>query len=185
MATYIWQHGDWPSWRFDAARLATPLARVRHDQGRLIGRMESLGFKLRDEAWLTTLTRDVVKTSQIEGQQLDSEQVRSSIARRLGLDIGALAPVDRHVDGIVEVMLDATRHYDHPLTGERLCAWHAALFPKGTLLGTFRRKPDERKADQGAQPLARWIRRQTHHRQVGQAGQVLPGHGLPRHPGPD
>ncbi|MDD2605964.1 MAG: Fic family protein [Desulfobacteraceae bacterium] len=131
MATYVWQHPDWPSWRYDAARLATPLARVRHDQGRLIGRMESLGFKLRDEAWLTTLTRDVVKTSQIEGQRLDTEQVRSSIARRLGLDISALAPAARHVDGIVDVMLDATRHYDRPLTGERLCAWHAALFPTG------------------------------------------------------
>lgn len=131
MVTYLWQHPGWPSWQYDAARLATPLARVRHDQGRLIGRMESLGFKLRDEAWLTTLTRDVVKTSQIEGQQLDTEQVRSSIARRLGLDIGALAPVDRHVDGIVAVMLDATGHYNRPLTGERLCAWQAALFPTG------------------------------------------------------
>ena len=131
MTLYIWQHPDWPIWRYDVTRLATPLAQVRHDQGRLIGRMESLGFKLRDEAWLATLTRDVVKTSEIEGERLDAEQVRSSIARQLGLDIGALAPADRHVDGIVEVMLDATRHHARPLTAERLCAWHGALFPTG------------------------------------------------------
>lgn len=131
MATYIWQHPDWPNWRYDMTRLATPLALVRHVQGRLQGRMESLGFTLRDEAWLQTLTQDVVKTSEIEGERLDTEQVRSSIARRLGLDIGALAPVDRHVGGIVEVMLDATQHYAEPQTAERLLAWHGALFPTG------------------------------------------------------
>ncbi len=97
----------------------------------VLGRMESLGFTLRDEAWLQTLTQDVVKTSEIEGERLDTEQVRSSIARRLGLDIGALAPVDRHVEGIVEVMLDATQHYAEPQTAERLFAWHGALFPTG------------------------------------------------------
>jgi Fic family protein len=131
MATYIWQHLDWPNLRYDMTRLATPLAMVRHVQGRLLGRMESLGFTLRDEAWLQTLTQDVVKTSEIEGERLDTEQVRSSIARRLGLDIGALAPVDRNVEGIVEVMLDATQHYAEPLTAERLFAWHGALFPTG------------------------------------------------------
>lgn len=131
MTTYIWQHPDWPNWRYDMTRLATPLATVRHVQGRLLGRMESLGFSLRDEAWLQTLTQDVVKTSEIEGERLDTEQVRSSIARRLGLDIGALAPLDRHVEGIVEVMLDATQRYAVPLTGERLFAWHGALFPTG------------------------------------------------------
>jgi Fic family protein len=129
--TYIWQQPDWPNWRYDMARLAAPLASVRHVQGRLLGRMESLGFKLRDEAWLQTLTQDVVKTSEIEGERLDTEQVRSSIARRLGLDIGALAPIDRHVEGIVEIMLDATQRYAEPLTAERLFAWHGALFPTG------------------------------------------------------
>jgi Fic family protein len=89
------------------------------------------GFTLRDEAWLQTLTQDVVKTSEIEGELLDTEQVRSSIARRLSLDIGALAPVDRHVEGIVEVMLDATQRYATPQTAERLFAWHGALFPTG------------------------------------------------------
>jgi len=131
MTTYIWHHPDWPNWICDVTRLAAPLASVRHAQGRLLGRMESLGFKLRDEAWLQTLTQDVVKTSEIEGERLDTEQVRSSIARRLGMDIGALPAVDRHVEGIVEVMLDATQGYAEPLTAERLFAWHGALFPTG------------------------------------------------------
>jgi len=131
MATYIWQQSDWPDWTFDLTRLATPLASVRHAQGRLLGRMESLGFKSRDEAWLQTLTEDVVKTSEIEGDPLDSEQVRSSIVRRLGMDVGALPPVDRHVEGIVEVMLDATQNYAKALTVERLFSWHGALFPTG------------------------------------------------------
>lgn len=131
MSVFVWQQPDWPAWRYDAARLTRPLARVRHDQGRLLGRMEALGFKSRDEAWLQTLTQDVVKTSEIEGKRLDVEQVRSSIARQLGMDIGALAPADRHVDGIVEVMLDATRNASRPLTAARLCAWHGALFPTG------------------------------------------------------
>lgn len=131
MTTYIWQHPEWPDWTFNATRLAAPLGSVRHAQGRLLGRMEGLGFKLRDEAWLQTLTQDVVKTSEIEGERLDTDQVRSSIARRLGMDIGALPPVDRHVEGIVEVMLDATRNYAEPLTAQRLLAWHGALFPTG------------------------------------------------------
>ena len=131
MTTYIWQQPDWPVWKFDSARLAVPLASVRHAQGRLLGRMESLGFKSRNEALLQTLTDDVVKTSQIEGERLDSEQVRSSIARRLGMDVGALPPVDRHVEGIVEMMLDATQHYAEALTAERLFSWHGALFPTG------------------------------------------------------
>lgn len=131
MTTYIWQRPDWPNWRYDMTRLAAPLAMVRHVQGRLLGRMESLGFKLRDEAWLQTLTQDVVKTSEIEGERLDTEQVRSSIARRLGLDIGALAAVDRHIEGIVEMMLDATQRHAEALAVERLFAWHGALFPTG------------------------------------------------------
>jgi len=104
---------------------------VRHRQGRLMGHMEALGFKLRQEAVLETLSADVIKSSEIEGERLDAEQVRSSIARRLGLDIGALKPADRDVEGIVEMMLDATRSYDQPLTAERLLAWHASLFPTG------------------------------------------------------
>ena len=131
MTTYIWQRVDWPNWRIDSSKLSVPLATVRHAQGRLIGRMESLGFKLRDEAWLQTLTQDVIKTSEIEGERLDTDQVRSSIARRLGMDIGALTPVDRNVEGIVEVMLDATQNCAKPLTVKRLFGWHGALFPTG------------------------------------------------------
>jgi Fic family protein len=129
MADYIHELPDWPKFRWDQRDLADRLAAVRHHQGRLIGRMETLGFPLRSEAVLNTLTQDVVKSSEIEGEILDREQVRSSIARRLGLDIGGLRPADRHVDGVVEMMLDATQHYDQPLTDERLSGWHAALFP--------------------------------------------------------
>jgi len=111
--------------------LAKSLASVRHDQGRLLGHMEALGFPLQQEAVLQTLTEDVVKSSEIEGEKLDATQVRSSIARRLGMDVGALEPVDRHVEGVVEMMLDATRHYDQSLTAERLFSWHASLFPTG------------------------------------------------------
>lgn len=128
---YIWQQPEWPNWQLDMGSLATALASVRHSQGRLLGRMEALGFKLRDEAWLQTLTQDVIKTSEIEGEVLDQEQVRSSIARRLGIDIGALAAVDRNIEGIVDVMLDATQGHAQPLTRERLFAWHGALFPTG------------------------------------------------------
>ena len=129
MATYIHQHPDWPRFQWSGERLVQPLAEVRHQQGRLIGRMEALGFNLRQEAVLKTLTEDVLKSSEIEGEKLDAAQVRSSLARRLGMDIGALQPADRQVEGVVEMMLDATRHYDQPLTAERLFAWHAALFP--------------------------------------------------------
>lgn len=128
---YIHELQDWPRFRWDRELLADPLADVRHRQGRLTGYMEALGFKLRQESVLQTLTADVVKSSEIEGEVLDTEQVRSSIARRLGMDIGALKPADRHVEGVVEMMLDATRHYDQPLSDERLFAWHAALFPTG------------------------------------------------------
>jgi Fic family protein len=97
----------------------------------LIGQMRALGFRLQQEAVLQTLTADVIKSSEIEGEKLDAEQVRSSIARRLGIDIGALRPADRDVEGVVEMTLDATRHYDQPLTTKRLFSWHAALFPTG------------------------------------------------------
>ena len=128
---YIHELQDWPRFRWDTDRLAEPLASVRHRQGRLVGRMESLGFNLRQEAVLQTLTADVLESSEIEGEKLEAEQVRSSIAQRLGIDIGALTPADRHVEGVVEMTLDATRRYDQPLTAERLFAWHAALFPTG------------------------------------------------------
>lgn len=129
--TYIWQASDWPHWRYDLSVLAGPLAEVSHAQGRLLGRLADVGLPLRDQASLLALTDDVVNTSQIEGEQLNVASVRSSIARRLGVDIGALAPVDRHVEGVVEMILDATAHYQNPVTEERLFSWHAALFPTG------------------------------------------------------
>ena len=128
---YIWEQPDWPNLTWQDPRVAVRLAAVRHNQGRLIGRMEALGFKLREEAVLQTLTQDVVKTSEIEGEQLDAMQVRSSLARRLGIDIGALPHIDRNVEGIVEVMLDATRNHEAALSAERLFGWHAVLFPTG------------------------------------------------------
>jgi Fic family protein len=131
MSPYIYDQADWPQLRWNRESLAERLAAVRHEQGRLMGRMEALGFKLRQEAVLQTLTEDVLKSSEIEGEQLDAEQVRSSIARRLGMDIGGLKAVDRNVEGVVDMMLDATRHYEQPLTAERLFAWHASLFPTG------------------------------------------------------
>ncbi|MDA1315716.1 MAG: Fic family protein [Acidobacteria bacterium] len=128
---YIYQQPDWPRFQWDQEKLVKPLADVRYRQGRLIGQMEALGFERRREAVLETLTEDVLKTSEIEGEKLDGEQVRSSLARRLGMDIGALRAVDRNVEGIVDMMLDATRHYDRALTAERLFGWHASLFPAG------------------------------------------------------
>src|SRR5688500_14541582 len=131
MSRYIHELQDWPGFRWDQKKLAAPLAALRHRQGRLVGRMETLGFSLRAEATLRTLTLDVIKSSEIEGEILDRDQVRSSIARRLGVDIGGLAPIDRNVEGVVEMMLDATQNYSIPLTAERLFGWHASLFPTG------------------------------------------------------
>lgn len=131
MTTYIHALEDWPTLTWDAKRLQEQLAAVRLRQGKLLGRMQALGFQHRAEAMLDTLTEDVLKSSEIEGELLDKEQVRSSIARRLGMDIGAIAPSDRNVEGVVEMMLDATQNYLAPLTEERLFAWHAALFPTG------------------------------------------------------
>lgn len=128
---YIHQHKDWPRFYWDREAVLTLLATVRHYQGRLLGRMESLGFPLQDEAMLHTLTLDVLKSSEIEGEILNRDQVRSSIARRLGLPIAGLVHSDRNVEGVVEMMLDATQKYDQPLTDERLFAWHASLFPTG------------------------------------------------------
>jgi Fic family protein len=128
---YVWQQENWPDLTWDNGRLATLLGQVSRDQGRLLGRMQDLGFDLRREAQLITLTEDVVRSSEIEGEKLDSGQVRSSIARRLGMDIGGLVPADRDVEGVVEMMLDATTNYTQPLTADRLFGWHAALFPTG------------------------------------------------------
>jgi Fic family protein len=127
----ISQQPDWPAWRFDLAALTDALVRVSHAQGLLLGRLADVGLALRDQASLAALTDDVVKTSEIEGERLDVASVRSSIARRMGVDIGALAPVDRHAEGVVEMVLDATTRCTAPVTQERLFGWHAALFPTG------------------------------------------------------
>lgn len=129
--TYIYEKDDWPRFRWRDDVLVTSLAEVRHRQGRLVGQMESLGFRLREESMLNTLTEDVVRSSEIEGERLDREQVRSSIARRLGMDIAGMVNADRAVEGVVEMMLDATQNYAEPLTAARLFDWHAALFPTG------------------------------------------------------
>lgn len=128
---YLWESVAWPNFAWDDAGLSPLLAQVSREQGLLLGKMETLGFELRSEAQLHTLTEDVVKTSEIEGEHLEADQVRSSIARQLGMDIAGLVPSDRNVDGIVEMMLDATGNYGDPLTDERLFAWHASLFPTG------------------------------------------------------
>lgn len=128
---YIHQLDIWPKFTWDHKPIASVLGTVRNRQGRLIGRMEALGFSLRSEAILQTLTQDVLKSSEIEGEILDPAQVRSSIARRLGMDIGGVVSSDRHVEGIVEMMLDATQNFDKPLTQERIFGWHASLFPTG------------------------------------------------------
>ncbi len=128
---YIWQSSGWPQWRYDLSALAQALTEVSRAQGMLQGRLADVGLALRDHASLAALTDDVLKTSEIEGEVLDVASVRSSVARRLGMDIGALAPVDRHVEGVVEMVLDATSRSSAPLTAERLFGWHAALFPTG------------------------------------------------------
>ena len=126
---WIHEHQNWPYYTWDTEVLASKLADIRHRQGRLLGRMEGLGFELKREASLSTLTGDVVKSSAIEGENLDAEEVRSSIARRLGMDIAGLIPAGRNVEGVVDMMLDATQRFSQPLTKERLFDWHAALFP--------------------------------------------------------
>lgn len=129
--TYIWQAPDWPRWRYDLRALAEPMARVSLAQGWLLGRLADVGLALRDQASLAALTDDVLKTTEIEGELLNVASVRSSLARRLGVDIGSPAPADRHAEGVVEMVLDATEKHAQPLTPERLLAWHAALFPTG------------------------------------------------------
>jgi len=131
MKKYIYDQPEWPKFRWDAAALSGQLAEVRHRQGRLLGRMEGLGFSLRAETVLNTLTQDILQSSEIEGEILDAVQVRSSVAKKLGLDTVALVPVDRAVEGVVEMMMDATQNYNAPLTADRLFGWHAGLFPTG------------------------------------------------------
>ncbi len=131
MTRYIHQLSDWPTFHWDQEALAGPLAEIRYRQGRLLGRMESLGFTLQKEAELETLTLEVLKSSEIEGEKLDAAQVRSSIARRLGIETAGTVVAERDVEGVVEMMLDATQNYATPLSDERLFGWHAALFPTG------------------------------------------------------
>jgi Fic family protein len=133
MAVYIHQLTDWPHFSWQQDQFTALLVEVRHRQGKLMGRMEGLGVQLQSEATLQTLTLDVLKSSEIEGELLDAEQVRSSIARRLGMDIARLVPADRHVEGIAEMMLDATQQYSQPLSEDRLFGWHATLFPTGRI----------------------------------------------------
>ena len=128
---YIHQKPDWPHFTWDEKKLLVKLVNIGHKQGRLIGRMEGLGFSLQNEATLLNMTSEVIKSSEIEGEILDHDQVRSSIARRLGMDIAGLVPSDRSVDDVVEVMIDATQNFKTTLTEERLFDWHAALFPTG------------------------------------------------------
>lgn len=148
MAVYIHQLNDWPDFQWDREKLAPQLAEVRHRQGRLLGRMEGLGFPLQAEANLHTLTLDVLKSSEIEGEKLNPDQVRSSVARRLGMDIAGLIPADRDVEGIVEMMLDATQNYGKALSDKRLFDWHAAMFPTGRrgmhsiVVGRYRDNPN-------------------------------------------
>jgi Fic family protein len=128
---YIHQRKDWTKFTWDAGVITPLLGEVRHRQGKILGVMQGLGFRLQEETVLKTLTLDVVKSSEIEGEQLNPEQVRSSIARRLGIEIARAVPAERNVEGVVEMLLDATQRYDEILTDERLFGWHAALFPTG------------------------------------------------------
>lgn len=131
MAYYIHQYKDWTAFKWDNDELIQVLGEVRNQQGKLVGKLEILGFDLKEEANLITLTEDVIKTSEIEGEILDKDQVRSSIARRLGIDLQGLIPSDRNVDGVVEMMIDATKNADQSLTEDRLFGWHNLLFPTG------------------------------------------------------
>jgi Fic family protein len=128
---YIYEQSNWPIFEWNSETLLPLLSMVRNKQGKLIGKMGMLGFELRSEANLEILTQEIIKSTEIEGEALDKEQVRSSIARKLGLDISGLIYSERHVDGIVDLMIDATKNYDQELTKERLFSWHSALFPNG------------------------------------------------------
>lgn len=131
MAKYIYQHKNWTNFSWRNEEINGTFGEVRHLQGKISGQMNAIGFSSKEEIKLKTLTQDVIKSSEIEGEKLDYDQVRSSIARRLGMEIAGLVPSARNVEGIVDIMLDATQHYQDPLTEERLCSWHSALFPTG------------------------------------------------------
>lgn len=131
MPKYIYNYKNWPEFTWREAAISKIFGEVRHLQGTIIGQMRGLGFAAKEEAALNTLTTDIIKSSEIEGEKLNYDQVRSSIARKLGIDVGGLVPSNRNVEGIVEMMLDATRQYEQPLTAERLFSWHASLFPTG------------------------------------------------------
>lgn len=131
MAKYIYQHKNWTKFAWQDKVINTVFGEVRNIQGKINGQMNALGFSAKEEATLTTLTLDVVKSSEIEGELLNYDQVRSSIARRLGINTAGLIPSSRHIEGVVEMMLDATQNYQKPLTQKRLFGWHAALFPIG------------------------------------------------------
>lgn len=128
---YIYELEKWPQFTWDSEKIAPLLIQLRHSQGLLIGGMESIGFSSKEEVILQTLTQDIVKSSEIEGEILDQSLVRSSVARQLGIDDAAVGAVDRNIDGVVEMMVDATQRFDEPLTQERLFAWHSSLFPTG------------------------------------------------------
>ena len=168
MATFIYQRKEWPELTWDTEAITVSLTTVRHRQGRLLGRMEGIGFQLQSEASLQTITLDVLKSSEIEGEILNPDQVRSSIARRLGMDIPGLVPADRNVEGIVEMMLDATQHFEAELTTERLFDWHAALFPTGRsgmskiVVGAWR----DNKTDDPMQVVSGPLGRETVHFQA-------------------
>ena len=126
---YIYEQSDWPQFKWNAEKLLNLLTEVRNIQGHVVGKMGALGFDLKNQANLEILTQDVLKSTEIEGELLNPDQVRSSVARRLGLDISGLVHSDRNVDGVVEMMIDATENFDKPLNKDRLFAWHNALFP--------------------------------------------------------
>lgn len=128
---YIYQQKDWPNFKWDNSSILSLLGEVRNLQGKLIGKMESLGFELRNQAILDTMSLEVINSTAIEGEFLNPEQVRSSIAKRLGLEYSALIPSDRNIDGMVDMMIDATQNCFKPLNKDRLFDWHAALFPTG------------------------------------------------------
>ena len=131
MAKYIYQRENWTDFTWDDRKISVLLAQVRNLQGRLLGKMTSLGFGYQEEATLENITLDILKSSEIEGEKLNRQQVRSSVARRLGLEVAGLVNSARNIDGIVEMMLDATQRYENSLTEERIFGWHAALFPTG------------------------------------------------------
>jgi Fic family protein len=131
MAKYIYEYPNWTNFSWQETVINSIFGEVRNLQGKINGQMSTLGFATKEEATLTTLTLDVIKSSEIEGEKLDYDQVRSSIARRLGINIAGLVQANRNVEGVVEMMLDATQNYQKPLTSKRLFGWHSALFPTG------------------------------------------------------